>query len=79
MQPYIALCKGLMEQGHRCKIASHGEYREWVEGHGLEFAEVGGDPAELMRICVDNGMFTVSFIKEGLSKVWRPNNNAARI
>ena len=37
--------------------------------HGIEFGYVGGDPAELMRICVENGMFTVSFIKEGLQKV----------
>lgn len=49
VQPYIALCKGLMAEGHTCKIASHGEYRQWVEGHGIAFEEVGGDPAELMQ------------------------------
>lgn len=49
VQPYIALCKGLMNEGHKCKIASHGEYREWVEGHGIEFEAIGGDPAELMQ------------------------------
>lgn len=69
VQPYIALCKGLIAEGHRCTIASHPEYRIWVESHGIGYSEVGGDPAELMRICVDNGMFTVSFLKEGLSKV----------
>lgn len=37
--------------------------------HGIEFASVGGDPAELMQMCVDNGMFTVSFLKEGINKV----------
>jgi sterol 3beta-glucosyltransferase len=37
--------------------------------HGIEFASVGGDPAELMQMCVDNGMFTVSFLKEGIQKV----------
>jgi hypothetical protein len=65
----IALCKGLQAEGHTVRIASHGEYKEWIEGHGIEFGYVGGDPAELMRICVENGMFTVSFIKEGLQKV----------
>ena len=30
---------------------------------------MGGDPAELMRICVENGTFTVSFLREGLTKV----------
>ena len=29
---------------------------------------MGGDPAELMRICVENGTFTVSFLREALSK-----------
>jgi sterol 3beta-glucosyltransferase len=53
VQPYIALCKGLMAEGHRCRIASHEEYRNWVESHGIEFSGIGGDPAELMRICVE--------------------------
>lgn len=37
--------------------------------HGIEFGYVGGDPAELMRICIENGTFTVAFLKEGLQKV----------
>lgn len=49
VQPYIALCKGLMQDGHKCRIASHAEYKDWVEQHGIEFKAVGGDPAELMR------------------------------
>ena len=39
------------------------------EQHGIEFGYVGGDPAELMRICVENGTFTVAFLKEGVQKV----------
>ncbi|KAG8861039.1 Sterol 3-beta-glucosyltransferase [Serendipita sp. 411] len=68
VQPYIALAKGLKADGHRVKIATHLEFKDWVEGHGIEYAYVGGDPAELMRICVENGTFTVSFLREGLSK-----------
>ncbi|KAF9346522.1 Sterol 3-beta-glucosyltransferase [Mortierella sp. AD094] len=68
VQPYIAFCKRLMEDGHTCRIATHGDYKEWIEGHGIEFGLVGGDPSELIELCVDNGMFTVSFIKEGLKK-----------
>ena len=30
---------------------------------------MGGDPTELMRICIENGTFTVSFLKEGMNKV----------
>ncbi|KAG8714883.1 Sterol 3-beta-glucosyltransferase [Ceratobasidium sp. 423] len=68
VQPYIALCKGLKADGHKVRIATHKEFQSWVEGHGIEFALVGGDPAELMRICVENGMFTVSFLREGVQK-----------
>ncbi|KAG6837882.1 hypothetical protein H0H93_013035 [Arthromyces matolae] len=31
VQPYIALSKGLMADGHRCKIATHGEFKDWIE------------------------------------------------
>ncbi|KAJ7693646.1 hypothetical protein B0H17DRAFT_1278469 [Mycena rosella] len=60
VQPYIALAKGLMADGHRARIATHGEFKEWIEA-----AEI---PPELMRICIENGTFTVSFLKEGLTK-----------
>lgn len=31
VQPYIALAKGLMKDGHRCRIATHGEFKHWIE------------------------------------------------
>ena len=68
VQPYIALCKGLIAEGHKPRIATHHEFKDWVEGHGIEFRPVEGDPAELMRICVENGMFTYSFLREASSK-----------
>lgn len=68
VQPYIALCKGLMADGHKPRIATHAEFGPWVKSHGIEFAPVEGDPAELMRICVENGMFTYSFLKEASAK-----------
>ena len=68
VQPYIALCKGLLERGHKPRIATHREFEGWIRGHGIDFAPVEGDPAELMRICVENGMFTYSFLKEASSK-----------
>ncbi|GAB1209909.1 Sterol 3-beta-glucosyltransferase [Aspergillus pseudonomiae] len=68
VQPYIALCKGLLAEGHKPKIATHAEFEPWVRKHGIDFAPVDGDPAELMRICVENGMFTYSFLKEASTK-----------
>lgn len=67
VQPYIALCKGLLAEGHKPRIATHSEFRGWVEGHGIEFAPVEGDPGELLRICIENGTFTWAFLREANS------------
>jgi sterol 3beta-glucosyltransferase len=41
-----------MKEGHTCRIASHAEYKDWIEGHGIQFRSIGGDPGELMVILV---------------------------
>ncbi|CAK4032195.1 Sterol 3-beta-glucosyltransferase [Lecanosticta acicola] len=68
VQPYVALCKGLQAEGHRPRIATHAEFKGFVEEHGIEFAEVAGDPAVLMKLCVENGMFSPKFFIEVNSK-----------
>ncbi|ORX47715.1 UDP-Glycosyltransferase/glycogen phosphorylase [Hesseltinella vesiculosa] len=72
VQPYIALCKSLAKDGHRCRIATHDEFKDWIEEHEIEFRSIGGDPSELMRFCVENNFFSVNFVMEGLKlfKVW---------
>lgn len=67
VQPYIALCKGLLAEGHKPRIATHAEFQGWIESHGIEFAKVEGDPGELMRLCIENGTFTISFLREANS------------
>ncbi|KAK3898512.1 sterol 3-beta-glucosyltransferase, partial [Staphylotrichum tortipilum] len=69
VQPYIALCKKLLAEGHHPRIATHEEFRPWIESHGIEYAFVGGDPAELMELCIQNGTFTWAFLKEANSKM----------
>jgi sterol 3beta-glucosyltransferase len=69
VQPYIALCKKLLQEGHKPRIATHGEFKNWIESHGIEFALVGGDPGELMQLCIQNGTFTWAFLKEANSKM----------
>ncbi|KAF2661730.1 glycosyltransferase family 1 protein [Lophiostoma macrostomum CBS 122681] len=68
VQPYIALCKEFLKEGHKPRIATHIEFEDWIRGHGIDFAPVHGNPAELMQICVEHGMFTYGFIKEANSK-----------
>lgn len=67
VQPYIALCKGLIAEGHQAKIATHAEFKDWIEGHGIEFGMVEGDPAELMQLCIENGTFTMAFLQKASS------------
>ena len=67
VQPYIALCKGLLAEGHKPRIATHSEFQGWIEKHGIEFAKVEGDPGELMRLCIEHGTFTWSFLREANS------------
>lgn len=67
VQPYIALCKGLLAEGHKPRIATHAEFQGWIESHGIEFARVEGDPGELMRLCIENGTFTWAFLREANS------------
>lgn len=68
VQPYIALGKGLIAEGHNVTIATHSEFKEWIEKHGINFKEVAGNPAELMSLMVTHGSMSVSFLKEANAK-----------
>ena len=55
VQPFVALGKVLKESyGHRIRLATHSTFRSFVEENGLEFFNIGGDPAELMAFMVKN-------------------------
>ena len=69
VQPYIALCKALKAEGHQTKIATHAEFEPWIREHGIDFASVAGDPRQIMRLCVENDMFSKNFIQEARAKV----------
>eukprot|EP00884_Botryococcus_braunii_P002968 jgi/Botrbrau1/12672/Bobra.67_1s0036.1 len=59
VQPFIALGLGLKAAGHRVRLATHAPYRGFVEGFGLEFYPLGGDPKLLSEYVVKNrGIFT---------------------
>lgn len=49
VQPFVALGKNLKEKhGHRIRLATHAVFKNFVEENGLEFFNIGGDPAGLM-------------------------------
>ncbi|KAI2620457.1 glycosyltransferase family 1 protein [Hypoxylon sp. NC1633] len=55
VQPFVALGQVLKRTyGHRVRVATHGTFQKFVEDNGLEFFNIGGDPAELMAFMVKN-------------------------
>ncbi|KIP10183.1 glycosyltransferase family 1 protein [Phlebiopsis gigantea 11061_1 CR5-6] len=75
VQPYIALGLGLKAEGHRVTIVTHEEYKVWIEGFGLQHRQAGGDPGALMKLSVENKMFSPQFFKTSLSnyRTWLDN------
>lgn len=43
VRPYVALGVGLRRAGHRVRVATHDNFRDLIEGHGLEHSAVLGD------------------------------------
>lgn len=68
VQPYIALGKELLKEGHNVTIATHNEFKGWINKHGIKHKELAGDPAELMQLMVTHGSLSVAFLKEAHSK-----------
>ncbi|OAP56938.1 hypothetical protein AYL99_09050 [Fonsecaea erecta] len=68
VQPFVALGLVLKNRyGHRVRLATHGTFKKFVEENGLEYFDIGGDPAELMAFMVKNpGLIPgMKSIKEG--------------
>src|SRR5947207_2495064 len=47
IQPYLALALALKQVGHHVKLATHLNFKEWIESYGIEYAQLGGNPREL--------------------------------
>ncbi|GMM44910.1 sterol 3-beta-glucosyltransferase [Pichia kluyveri] len=68
VQPYIALGKALLKEGHKVKIVTHLEFKDWILSYGIDFDQIAGDPSELMALMVQNPSINYSFIKEAKAK-----------
>ncbi|KDR82752.1 hypothetical protein GALMADRAFT_220742 [Galerina marginata CBS 339.88] len=71
VQPYIALGLGLKKEGHSVTIVTHEEYRDWITGFDLGHRTAGGDPGSLMKLSVENKMFSPEFFRKSLTN-FRP-------
>ncbi|KAG0664366.1 Sterol 3-beta-glucosyltransferase [Maudiozyma exigua] len=68
VQPYIALGKGLLKEGHEVTIITHSEFRDFVENHGIKFKSIAGDPAELMSLMVEHESMSIGMLREASKK-----------
>lgn len=60
VQPFVAIGKCLQEHGHRVRLATHSNFKEFVLNAGLEFYPLGGDPKLLAEYMVKNKGFLPS-------------------
>lgn len=68
VQPYVALGLGLEAAGHRVRLATHRPFAAFVRERGLEFAEIGGEPQQMLqteagRAWVESGHNPVRFVR----------------
>lgn len=55
VQPFVALGRVLKNTyGHRVRLATHPNFKSFVEDNDLEFFSIGGDPSQLMAFMVKN-------------------------
>ncbi|XP_022844126.1 sterol 3-beta-glucosyltransferase UGT80A2-like isoform X4 [Olea europaea var. sylvestris] len=60
VQPFVAIGKKLQDYGHRVRLATHSNFKEFVLTAGLEFYPLGGDPKVLAEYMVKNKGFLPS-------------------
>ncbi|KAI4350144.1 hypothetical protein L6164_010653 [Bauhinia variegata] len=60
VQPFVAIGKRLQEHGHRVRLATHKNFKDFVLNAGLEFYPLGGDPKVLAGYMVKNKGFLPS-------------------
>ncbi|KAI3470392.1 hypothetical protein Pfo_027055 [Paulownia fortunei] len=66
VQPFVAIGKRLQADGHRVRLATHSNFKEFVLAAGLEFFPLGGDPKVLAAYMVKNK----GFLPSGPSEIY---------
>lgn len=61
VQPFLPLSVGLVKRGHAVRLAAPSRFKEFVEGYGIQFVPLAGEPEELSRRFNDAGY---NFVKQ---------------
>jgi sterol 3beta-glucosyltransferase len=64
VQPFLPLSLGLIERGHAVILAAPLRFQSLIEGYGITFAPLAGDPEELSRRLNDSGYNPIKQIRE---------------
>ncbi|GKU89664.1 hypothetical protein SLEP1_g3777 [Rubroshorea leprosula] len=75
VQPFVAIGKRLQDYGHRVRLATHSNFKEFVLTAGLEFFPLGGDPKVLAGYMVKNK----GFLPSGPSEITIQRNQIKEI
>lgn len=68
VQPYLALAKGLIAEGHIVTIITHLEFKNFVESRGVNFRSIAGNPAELMALMVEHESINVGMLRDAATR-----------
>ncbi|XP_022932911.1 sterol 3-beta-glucosyltransferase UGT80A2-like isoform X1 [Cucurbita moschata] len=71
VQPFVAIGKRLQEYGHRVRLATHANFKDFVLSTGLEFFPLGGDAKVLADYMVKNK----GFLPSGPSEIHTQRNH----
>lgn len=64
VQPFLPLSCGLMARGHGVNLAAPSRFKELVEGYGIQFVPLAGEPEELSRQMNNAGFNPVAMIRD---------------
>jgi len=63
VQPFLALALGLQKTGHTVKLAAPHRFTAFVEGHGVSFIPLAGDPEIISQRLNDAGANPIRMIR----------------
>ena len=64
VQPFLPLSLGLMHRGHSVRLAAPSRFKELVEGYGITFHPLPGEPEDLSRRLNDAGYNFIKMVRE---------------